>query len=161
MTTTDPFENYSLWEEKQILKELTWGRITWNPETLQVRVYFEKQVSPEDIKSQREEVLSLEEQLEEFKKLQDYDVEEYQERLKKLKKAEWKLNSMLATEQLWGVCQMTSLEDVEVFKEHWRNAKYQTVGSFVFATWRRAKDTSVEDLEKFPIPKTNYFWYFI
>lgn len=99
-TTKNPFENFSLGEEIQILPELSGGRITWNEKTLQVRVYFDKQVSPEDIKSQREEVLSLENELEKFKGLVDYDIEEYQDRLNKLKKAEFKLSSMLEKDQL-------------------------------------------------------------
>lgn len=160
-TTKNPFANFSLGEEIQILPELSGGRITWNEKTLQVRVYFDKQVSPEDIKSQREEVLSLENELEKFKGLVDYDIEEYQDRLNKLKKAEFKLSSMLEKDQLWGICQMTSLEDVEAFKEHGMNCKKRTVGSFVFATGWRSKDASLEDLEKFPLPKVNYYWYSI
>lgn len=157
-TTTDLF-NVNLGEEKQILKELTWGRLTYNEELKQVRLYFENNVSPEDIKTFRETVQTKEEEVENFKRLKEYDIEEYETKLKELKKAERQLENALAEERLAWICHIVNEEWVREFIENWKNCKKRTVWSFAWATGWRSPNTDIEVLENCPIPNTeNYFW---
>lgn len=123
----NPFESYSLGEEIQILPELSGGKLTWNPETFQVKLYFENNSSPEEIKSQRETVEALEKEVKDLKRIKEYDVEEFESKVRQLKKAENFLTFMLSEYRLTAICQFENDEDIKTFKEHGRNCKKKTV----------------------------------